>query len=158
MELGEIEVFIRTKDNDAGLNTLLWSLVGQTFRPRFITLLNTGGVIKQSEIYYAFTFFDEVRIFNRKNESYFDDDGEFNASLQLVDCISLFSRKFVWFFDSDLFVPSNCLEELVKKVPSIPKFVVNYTSLSYEDTNFGFYALLAGIEDWSKASKELLKR
>ncbi|MHA1867141.1 MAG: glycosyltransferase [Candidatus Heimdallarchaeaceae archaeon] len=154
----DIEVFVRTRNNLVGLNTLLWALIGQILRPVNVTLFNTGQGFKQEEVWYALSFFDEVKIINKPNSNYVDKQGEFNFSLQLIDCINHFSKKYIWFFDDDLYVPSNCLKELVKQVPSMPKFVVNYTPLKYENTSFGFYGLLASIEDWKKSQRELIKK
>jgi hypothetical protein len=155
----KVEVFIRTKDNPVGLNTLLWSLVSQTVLPERITILNTGEEIYQEEIYRVLNLFKEVKIINRLNEYYFDEDGVFNHSFQIIDAIKNFDFDLVWFFDSDLFVPSNCLEELLKKIPSIPNYVVEYEPFNFEEINdVVHYGLLATKKDWEKVISVLKEK
>jgi len=154
-----IEAFIRTKDNPIGLSILLWALVGQIRKPDSITILNTGKVIKKEEIYRALDFFPVFRIIKRPNEMYFDKDGVFNHSLQIIDCIQHFSGDLIWFFDGDLFVPSDCLEKLLKKVPSIPKFIVDIEPFEFEDMDkITHHGLLAKKKDWDKVPKILKKK
>ena len=146
-----VEVFVRTKDNPIGLNTLLWSLVCQTKVPERITILNTGKEIHQEEISYVLSLFREVKIINKLNEYYFDEDGVFNHSYQIIDAIENFDFDLVWFLDGDLFVPSNCLEELLKKIPSIPNYVVEYEPFEFEEINdVVHYGLLAKKKDWER--------
>ena len=154
-----VEVFIRTKDNPLGLNALLWSLFPQKPAPELLTILNTGEMISQESVLYALSLFKEFRVINVPNERYLDKDNHFNHSLQFIDIVNFFDRELIWFFDDDCIIPSNAMQSLLKKIPSMPTFLVDYEPLEFEEIDdVVIHGLLAEKKDWKKAIERLKEK
>lgn len=122
----EIEAFVATHNNPAGLNTLIWSILLGEVKPGFLTILNTGGSLDDYQLIQTLNFAAremKVTFRNIPNETFLVG-GEFHFGLFRKTWFELASKDVVWLLEDDVVLTPSCLaRQLCHALPNLPRDV-----------------------------------